>query len=342
MVIDANVYWFPEEMFSDEELLNRFLAEIPRAYGTKGYMTERNGRKTIVIERPVGYPGVDYIEGDYTLDGMLAALDEAGVDKAVMKVPCCHEWMSLPLCRYFNDGMADYYKRSEGRLIPLAVLPPFGGEEMIQELVRCHETLGMKGVQLCAHYGDLYLDDPSFEALFEALDQRNMTAYVHHTPIPVEADHIIDYTNLRRSYGRCNDQTIAVSREIFSGLFEKYPHVRVVHSMLGGGFFAYLNLMLPPKTRTPDNSGRFDETAWLMRKYLEHNVFFETSHAQPWGKEVLECAIKVLGADHVVYGSSYPVRKEWLTGGPSFVKALDLSEEEKEQVLYKNADRLYC
>ena len=30
MIIDANVYWFPEALFEDEALLSRFLMDIPR------------------------------------------------------------------------------------------------------------------------------------------------------------------------------------------------------------------------------------------------------------------------------------------------------------------------
>ncbi len=65
------------------------------------------------------------------------------------------------------------------------------------------------------------------------------------------------------------------------------------------------------------------------------------SHAQPWGKRGLEFAVEMLGADHIVFGSSYPVRKEWLLEGPAFVKSLDLPEEEKNLLLGGNAQRLY-
>ena len=65
------------------------------------------------------------------------------------------------------------------------------------------------------------------------------------------------------------------------------------------------------------------------------------SHAQPWGKEQLECAVKVLGADHILFGTSYPVRPVWLLEGADFVRGLDISEEEKELILHGNAERLY-
>ena len=78
-----------------------------------------------------------------------------------------------------------------------------------------------------------------------------------------------------------------------------------------------------------------------MARYLSENIFFETSHAQPWGRESLECAVRVLGSDHIIYGSSYPVRMEWLTEGAGFVRGMDLSGDDKENILWRNASRLY-
>ncbi|NLO83924.1 MAG: amidohydrolase [Clostridiales bacterium] len=340
MIIDANVYWFPEQIFEDDTLLEQFLSEIPTIPNTAGYVKENGDKKQIVIERPIGFAGVDYLQGEYTLEGHLSALKEAGVDQAVMKVPCCHEWLSLDMCRLFNDGMADYAKRSGGVLHALAVIPPWGTAQSLAELDRCY-ALGMRGVQLCAHYRDLYLDDAAFAPLFEKLNELHMTAYIHHTPVPVEFDAVKDYNNLRRSYGRCCDQMIAVSRELFSGMFTRYPNVRVVHSMLGGGFHTYANMMLPPKPQMTDTAARFSQTTDEISTHMQRNIFFEMSHAQPWGKDQLECAIKTLGADHIIYGSSYPVRREWLMGGTAFVQNLDITEEEKALILGGNAQRLY-
>lgn len=51
--------------------------------------------------------------------------------------------------------------------------------------------------------------------------------------------------------------------------------------------------------------------------------------------------MKILGADHIVYGSSSPVKAQWQQEGPAFVRALDLTGEEKELLLCGNAMRLY-
>ena len=86
---------------------------------------------------------------------------------------------------------------------------------------------------------------------------------------------------------------------------------------------------------------RFKDDNELVVEQLKNNVYFEMSHAQPWGKAQLECAVKALGADHILFGSSYPVRPMWLLEGADFVRGLDITEEDKELILHKNAERLY-
>ena len=49
----------------------------------------------------------------------------------------------------------------------------------------------------------------------------------------------------------------------------------------------------------------------------------------------------MVGADHVIFGSSYPVRREWLTEGAAFIQDLEINETEKSLILGGNAERLY-
>ena len=342
-VIDANLYWFPEELFASEELAERFLSEVPVQYGIKGSLKTNpdTGVKQYVIEKPAGCENLNYVQGDYALEKQLADMDRAGVEKAVLKLSCQQEWMSLDMCRLFNDGLAQHVRKSGGRMAALGVVPPFGTPAVKREIDRCLDELGFGGLQLSAHYGDLYLDDEAFAPFFAYLNERKITCYVHHTPLPVQYDCLTAYTNLRRSYGRCVDQATAVGRELFSGFFTKYPHVKLVHSMLGGGFFAFASLWFPKRPKVQEAVSRFRDDNELVLEQLKNNVFFEMSHAQPWGRAQLECAVKALGADHILFGTSYPVRPVWLLEGAEFVRALDITEEEKELILYKNAERLY-
>lgn len=341
MIIDANMYYVPEKLFTDDALMERFLGEVQFGWHGRCEEVPGTGKKQVVLEKPVGSQNLNYLQGDYTVETQLADLDAAGVDKALLKVPGCHEWMSLESCRMFNDGMREHFEKSGGRLIPLAVVPPCGTPESLKELERCHEQLGMTAVQVSAHYGDAYLDDPRFAAFFAKVNELKMNVYVHHTPIPAEYQSFIAYNNVRRSYGRIVDQGLAVGREVFSDLFERCPDIKFVHSMMGGGFFAIADLMFPHRAKAKEEVSRFQSDDGQIKERFKEHIYFEMSHAQPWGKDALEFAVRAVGADHIIWGTSYPVRKEWLSGGPDFVRSLDVSEEEKALMLGGNAERIY-
>lgn len=342
MIIDANMHWLPQTLFEEKSLRDSFVNAVPRAYGEYARLSTIPGAQTqqIIIEKPKGYENLNYAENQYDVHTQIRDMDSAGVDKALLRIPCFQEWLDLETCKLVNDRLAEHIKQHPGRFLALAVVPPWGTKGCLDEVDRCIQGLGFSGVQLAAHYGKLYLDEEEFNPYFEKLNNLGIPVVVHHTPLPVDYNSLIKYTNLRRQYGRCVDQATAVGRELFSGMFDKFPNLKLIHSMLGGGFFAYANMLAPRKAGVKEELERFD-VADKVREHLSRNIFFDMSGALQWGKLQLECAVKVLGADHILYGSSYPLRREWFMKGIDFVKGLDIGEEEKSLLLGGNAVRLF-
>jgi hypothetical protein len=342
MIIDSNMHWLPENLFDDEALLESFLNVVPRQYGIHARVCAIPGKnlRQIVIEQPQGCEILNYAEGQYCCDQQIKDMDEAGIDKGVLRIPCWQEWLDLETCKKLNNAIADQLKANPGRFIAVATVPPWGTKGSLKELERCIKELGFSGVQMAAHYGNLYLDEPEFRPHFKKISELNVPVVVHHTPLPVDFTSICKYPNMRRQYGRCVAQATAVGRELFSDMFQEFPNLKLIHSMLGGGFFAYTN-MLAPKITGKDAVERFQSEAGKIRQYLENNVYFDTSGSIQWGKPQLECAVKVLGADHILYGSSYPIRHDWFSQGVEFVKNLDIDEKSKSLILSKNAIRLF-
>lgn len=342
MIVDANMHWLPKNLFKDKSLLESFINVVPRAYGEYAKLGKIPGTDTeqIIIEKPKGYENLNYAETQYKPENQIKDMDEAGVDIAILRIPCWQEWLPLDMCQKVNEGMYQHVKQHPNRFKALAVVPPWGAKDCIYEVEKCIKDLGFCGVQLAAHYGKLYLDEEEFRPYFKVLNQLGVPVVVHHTPLPVEHGSLYHYTNLRRLYGRCVDQATAVGRELFSSMFEELPNLKLIHSMIGGGFFAYSDLLAPRKEGVKEELERFD-MADKVRGYLEHNIYFDICHAPPWGKAQLECAAKVLGADHILYGGSYPLRREWFIKGINFVKNLDINEKEKGLILGGNAARLF-
>jgi uncharacterized protein len=342
MIIDANMHWLPENLFKDKTLLDSFISALPRAYGEYAKLTSMPGTQMqqIVIEKPKGYENLNYAENQYNPENQIKDMNEAGVDKAILRIPCWQEWLSLEMCKTVNDGLAKHVKKNPGRFLALGVVPPWGTADSLKEVDRCIKELGFAGMQLAAHYGKLYLDEAEFRPYFKKLDKMGYPVVVHHTPLPVDFTSLITYTNLRRQYGRCVDQATAVGREIFSDLFEECPNLTLIHSMLGGGFFAFANMLAPRKAGVKEQLERFD-VADKARACLEKNIYFDISGAPQWGQAQLECAVKVLGADHILYGGSYPLRREWFNKGADYVRSLAISGEEKSLILGGNAVKLF-
>ena len=342
MIIDSNIHWLPEKLFDDEALLESFINVVPRQYGIHARLAPIPGKtlRQIIIEQPQGCEVLNYAENQYNSELQIKDMDEAGIDKGVLRIPCWQEWLDLETCKKLNNAIADQLKKYPGRFSALAVVPPWGTKGSLKELERCIKELGFSGVQMAAHYGNLYLDEEEFRPHFKKISEMNIPVVVHHTPLPVDFTSICKYTNLRRQYGRCVAQATAVGRELFSNMFDEFPNLKLIHSMLGGGFFAYSN-MLAPKITGKDAVERFQTEAGKISKYLENNIYFDTSGSIQWGKPQLECAVKVLGADHILYGSSYPIRRDWFSQGVDFVKKLDIDDESKSLILSKNAIRLF-
>jgi uncharacterized protein len=343
-VVDINIHHLPEDLFTNEKILNGFLDSAPRGFGEIARVeTMKSGKKHLILEKPLGHQNLNYVEGDYSVEAKLAAMDDAGVDYGVMRVPVWQEWLPLETCQAVNNNAYDIIKRSNGRLFATACVPPWGGKENIYELERCVGDLGAVGVQLACHYGQLYLDDEVFEPYLKVIEKLDIPVIAHHTPLPVEWRSVIDYTNLRREYGRIIDQGIAVGRELFSGMFDRMPGLRLIHTMLGGNWFANTALLTPHVSNKDESLIRLDATGGKkIQEYLENNIYFDLTHPHSWGKDQVECALKVNGADHYLFGSSFPVFYGWMSQGVTFMQhELDLSDADRELVLSGNAKRLF-
>jgi len=343
-VVDINIHHLPEDLFTNEKMLNGFLDSAPRGFGEiASVVTMEDGKRQLILEKPKGYPNLNYVEGDYSAEAKLKAMDEAGVDYGIMRVPVWQEWLGIETCRAVNDNAAEIVKASGGRLFATACVPPWGGRESIYELERCIGDLGVVGVQLACHYGQLYLDDEVFKPYLKVLNDKGLPVIVHHTPLPVEWRSVIDYQNLRREFGRIVDQATAVGRELFSGMFEEFPDLRLVHTMLGGNWFANTELLTPHAPNKAESMIRLSSTGGdRIKQYLERNIFFDLTHPHSWGKVQVEAALQVNGADHYLFGSSFPVFRSWMNQGVEFVQhELDISDADREAVLSGNAKRLF-
>jgi predicted TIM-barrel fold metal-dependent hydrolase len=188
MIIDGNMHWLPGNLFDDRALLESFVQIVPRAYGEYARLATipETGKEQIIIEKPKGYQNLNF-GGDHLFhaEERLEVMDKTGVDKAILRIPCWQEWLNLDLCKLVNNKMAQDIKQHPDRFLGLAVVPPWGDKESLKEVERCIKELGFCGVEIAAHYGDLYLDEEEFKPFFKKLNELKVPVCVHHVPLPV-------------------------------------------------------------------------------------------------------------------------------------------------------------
>jgi len=148
LIVDAHMEWLPESFFTDKKLLDMYLNSVPRGYGNEVKLGTVPGtnRTQVVISKPKGFENLNYTSTHTDHRNRTRALDEAGIDKVVLRLPCWEEWLSLKASAKTNDLMAKYVNEHGDRFLGLAVAPPWGDEESLDELDRAIKDLHLSGV----------------------------------------------------------------------------------------------------------------------------------------------------------------------------------------------------
>ena len=115
---------------------------------------------------PIGQTGAGPKLADMG-EGRLRAMDEAGVDFAVLSLTApgvepLEPPVATRLARDANDRLAEYVAAYPDRLAGMATLSPKEPEEAVRELERCVKELGFKGWHTHSNFGDSYVDEKRY------------------------------------------------------------------------------------------------------------------------------------------------------------------------------------
>ncbi len=112
-------------------------------------------------------------------------------------------------------------------------------------------------------------------------------------------------------FGWPYETTVAMSRLVFAGLFDRHPKLKIVTHHLGGGMIPYFDGRIGPGmdvlgSRTIDEDYS-KVLSSLKRPHLEYFREFYADTAMFGGKNGLPCGIEFFGADHVVFATDAPL-----------------------------------
>ena len=283
-------------------MLNHAYLALLRKHGG-GYRVKKvAGGQTGIVKD--GAPFMTLMPGMFDYEARLRAMDAAGVDMAIVTLTSPNVYwgspaVSLQASELVNNDMAEQQRRHAGRIRFMCSLPWQHAKLALTELKRACDELGAVGVMVLANISGLSLTEKKFNPIWREIDRRGLPVLLHPTAPPGTSQLDVGKYNLVASTGFMFDTTLAVSRMIFDGFFDRYPKLKLIASH-GGGTLPYIAGRLdicfdnmPACRERISNKPNF----YLKKIYYDSVVFTQ---------EALELAVKVGGAGNVLYGSDYP------------------------------------
>jgi predicted TIM-barrel fold metal-dependent hydrolase len=276
-------------------------------------------------------------------EARLKEMDEKGITIQALSlsppgVQCFEPADGTAWARKVNDELAKVIKRHPDRFVGLACIAPQSPEEAADELERAVSELGMKGVNIESHARNEYLDQKKYWSIFERAEKLDVPIYLH-PEIPSTSilkgyaeDYGFELAGPPHGYGA--DLALHSMRLIYSGLFDKYPRLKVIVGHMGEGLPYWLTRMdaywiKPWKVKKPRIEKRPSDYVKANFTITISGMFFVPAFL---------CAYLGLGADRIAFAVDYPYERT--EEAVRFIKEAPISERDKERICYGNAAKL--
>ncbi|KAJ3377841.1 hypothetical protein HDU84_008141 [Entophlyctis sp. JEL0112] len=230
---------------------------------------------------------------------------------------------------YLNDNIAQTCSLYPSKFVGLATLPMQDPELAVQELRRCVEELGYKGIQIGSHVNDWNLDAPELDPVWTACEELDVGVFIH--PWDMDNRGRMEKYWYPWLIGMPSETTVAISSLIFGGVLEKHPNLRVCLAHGGGSFPFTVGRIEHGFQVRPDLCAtrcKQNPISYLGRIWTDSLVHDE---------DALQYLIKKIGVERIMCGSDYPFPLGEQEPGKLIDSCAWLSSEDKAKLLGLNA-----
>lgn len=234
-------------------------------------------------------------------------------------------------CRMYNDCVHELVKKHPDRFVAMTAVPMQDPTRAARVLEHAILQLKFGGAFIGTNVNGRYYNSAEFDPFWAKAQELNIMIVMH--PEHIAGAERMGLYGLNAVCGNPADSTLSLGFLIYSGVFDRFPDLKlcVLH---GGGFFPY-------------HLGRFDQEFSTGRgarpancvsspsTYLK-NLYFDTL---VYHVDTLDYLRKKVGSDRLLVGTDYPyLLGDWM--GVDKVEALDCPDAEKAAILEGNAKKL--
>jgi predicted TIM-barrel fold metal-dependent hydrolase len=251
------------------------------------------------------------------------------------------------LARLANDEMAALVAKYPERF-PAAIgcLPMNDIDAALRELDRAIDELHFRGILMYTPINDKPLDSPEFIPFFEKMAAYNLPILIH----PVRNSDYADYRTetvskyrIHMLFGWVYETTVAMTRLVFSGVFDRWPHLKIVTHHCGA-MVPYLKERIRNFLDVGEMR-RKEEVPRMRQAPIDYYKMFYNDTAIYGNPEGLECARAFCGVDRLLFAADFPLGdmefgKRNYRQTINAIDEMNLSDEERKKIYEENARQL--
>ena len=328
--IDIHHHYFPPELINE-------IKEHGKALGIE-YFPPKDSRES---PHSIRFPGGNRLNLEPRLgevDKRLEIMSQGKIATATVEVQTSAVGYQLDGSRgetwskLYNEAIQNLVKRHPVRFAGIATVPLQDPPRAARVLEHAVRDLKMSGVTLASNVVGKYYDSKDFDPFWKKAEELDVLMIMH--PEWVAGSDKMGGYGLRTVCGNPADTTLSVGYMIYSGVFDRFPKLKLA-LLHGGGFFPY-------------HLGRFDQgmrggtgssqipAKQPPSKYLK-NLYFDNL---VYRVETVEYLKRMVGTEHVMVGTDYPYDLgDWMAAEK--IEAMNCTEVERDAMLFGNARALF-
>jgi aminocarboxymuconate-semialdehyde decarboxylase len=242
----------------------------------------------------------------------------------------------VELAAALNRHCAAIASQASATLVPMATIAFGEPNEALAAFERAIGEHGFHAAIIPTTAGDRPLDDPIFDPIFSLAEQRGILLLMHPT-VPAASDRFGIY-GIQVLVGLPFETTLAITRMIFAGFFERHPNLKLLLAH-GGGNLVYMRGRLGAAYNASGweaNSYYKQHTKRAPSGYLQ-NLFYDTCVVDP---QSLQFLITAMGAERVLFGTDYPFEIGDPEGRQALLGLEAVEPAARENVMGLNVERI--
>lgn len=275
-------------------------------------------------------------------------MDKLGIEFAILSLNApavqamTNKKDALELSRRANNYLAEQVAKRPDRFAAFATLPMLDPDASAKELTRCVKELGFKGALINGfshkegiEQSAVYYDELQYWPFWEQVEKLDVPFYLHPRD-PITSQQLLYNGHpwlLTAAWAFGVETGTHALRLMCSGVFDKYPNLKIIMGHLGEGLTFSLWRVDHATRRDPRGIKALKKPS----EYFRSNFYLTTSGN--FHTLSLQSTLMEMGADRIMFSCDYPYEK--MEQAAEWFDAASIGETDKLKIGRLNAMNLF-